>query len=63
MSWVSISRHLISASGHTPKETRVLARGMITKQVQQLENETVVVVIVVDFVVVVVVVVVVDAAR
>ena len=48
MSWVSISRHLISASGHTPKETRVLARGMITKQVHQLENETVVVVIVVD---------------
>ena len=53
MSWVPTPRHLISASGHTPKETRVLARGKITKQVHRLENETVVVVIVVDFVVVV----------
>ena len=62
MSWVSISRHLISASGHTPKATRVLARGMITKQIHWLENETVVV-IVVDFVVVVGGNSVVDAAR
>ena len=53
MSWVPTPRHLISASGHTPKETRVLARGKITKQVHWLENKTVVVVIVVDFVVVV----------